>query len=164
MPDPILNTKTPDPEILMKIGTVASEWAWIEMLLAEMLAQFCDANHGAMYVITQNVSNATVTDWLRILTELRVEDGDTADIILDLLKQINDTRADRNVVVHGTWRGHNDPGFAWVQTVKWDRREVARDALWSVEDLNDLIDRITAIQLMLGNIGIQMGFLKTQAS
>jgi hypothetical protein len=70
MPDPIFRVKEPDPEIYQRVGKVAAEWAWVEMLLGEMLAHFCHADHGSMYVITQNVAIATVTGWLRTLVDM----------------------------------------------------------------------------------------------
>jgi hypothetical protein len=160
MPDPILDVKEPGPEIYQRIGQVAADWAYVEMLLGEMLAHFCHADHGSMYVITQNVAIATVTGWLRTLVEIKVKDATAAKVISDLLTDVDDTRTERNVVVHGVWKAADEPGFAWVQTFKWDRQEVARNELWSTGDLDALIQHIAVIQLMLANLGDRMGFLK----
>lgn len=160
MPNPILAAADPDLQIYTRIGKIAAEWSWVEMLLAEMMGHFCSANPGAMYVVTQNVSNATLTGWLRTLIDIRVKDADTAKVISDLLTQVDETRAERNRIVHGTWRAADDPSTAWVQTFRWDRQEVARDELWSIHDLDDLVDTIQGLQLMLGNLGLKLGFLR----
>jgi hypothetical protein len=159
MTDPIFGVTDPDPEIYARIGKVATNWSRVETLMGEMLAHFCSADHGSMYVITQNVSNSTVVGWLRTLTEVRVKERDVSDVILNLLTEIDDTRAERNVVVHGIWRGHDAPGFAHVRTVRWERRDVAREELWSSNDLDDLISQIERLQLKLGNLGVTLGFL-----
>jgi hypothetical protein len=164
MPNPILGATAPDTEIYTRIGKVAAEWAWIEILLAEMLAHSCHADPGAMYVITQNVSAATITDWLRTLTQIQIKDAPSATVILNLLNEIDDARGERNTIVHGTWFAADEPGFAWLQTFKWERQEVARSELWSTGDLDAVIDNLTTIQLMLSNLGITMGFLKLQPS
>ncbi len=163
MPNKILDAKEPSPEIHQRIGKVASEWAWVEHLLAEMLAHFCRADHGAMYVITQNVSAATVTGWLRTLTEIQVKDVASAKVILDLLSEVDDARAERNTIIHGTWTSSDDPSAAFVRTFKWERQEVSRSELWSIDDLDDLLNRLTNIQLMLGNLGLSMGFLNPRS-
>lgn len=159
MPDSILGVTPPESTIYERIGKIASEWAWVEMLLGEALAHFCHADPGSMYVITHNVSVATQTDWLRTLTEIQVKDATTKKVILDLLGEVDDARTERNTIVHGTWRAHHEPGFAWVQTFKWDRAEVVRDELWSLGDLDAAAQNIASLQLMLANLGVKMGFL-----
>lgn len=159
MTAPLLGVINPGPEIYQRIGTVAAEWAWLEMLLAEMLAHFCHAQPGAMYVITQNVSAASIIGWLRTLTHIQVKDANTLAVVLDLLNEVDDVRNDRNTIVHGTWRAADDPGFAWCQTFSWERKEVARSELWSVADLDDVINDLCRAQLMLANLGVRMGFL-----
>jgi hypothetical protein len=165
MPDAILGERAPSAEVYRRIGQVAAEWGWVEQLLADMLAHFCHAEPGAIYVLTQNVSNSTVGSWLRTLIDIKIKDAHFAKIIADLLTEVDDARTERNVIVHGLWRGHEEgDGFAWVQTLRWDRAEVARDELWSLADLDESIDNIQKIQLMLSNLGVRMGFLKLQPS
>ena len=159
MPIPILGATAPESAILQRIGKIASEWAWVEMLLGEMLAHFCRADPGSMYVITHNVSVATQTDWLRTLAEIHVKDVATKKVILDLLKEVNDTRAERNTIVHGVWRAHTELGFGFVQTFRWERQEVVRDELWSAADLDATAEHIASLQTMLTNLGIRMNFL-----
>lgn len=158
MTNPICGTRDPDPGIYQRIGQVTSEWAWIKLILGETLAHFCHADPGAMYVITQNASSASITDWLRTLTQIQVKDAPSAEVILSLLKQIDDVRAERNIVVHGTWRAGDDPTTAWVQTLRWERREVVRDELWSIGDLDDLIGEMSDLQARLAELGVSMGF------
>lgn len=159
MASPILGVVDPDPEIYQRIGKVSAEWGWIEMLLSEMLAHFCSAQPGAMYVITQNVSSASIIGWLRTLTHIQVKNADTLVVILDLLNEVDEVRADRNTIVHGTWRAADDPGFAWCQTFNWERKKVARSELWSLADLDAVISDLQRAQIMLANLGVKMGFL-----
>lgn len=160
MPDPIFAVTPPDKEIYERIGMVASEWSWVESLLGEFLSNLCRADPGAMYVITQSVSTATITDWLKTLIQIKFEDDNSRKVVLDLLNEIDTTRGERNTVVHGLWRGHGTPGFAWVRTARWDRSEVVKEELWSNADLDDLVVDIQQKALDLGKIGVQLGFCK----
>lgn len=159
MPTPILGTADPDPTIFQRVGKIASEWAWVEMILSEMLAHFCQADHGSMYVITKNVSASTITDWIRTLTKIKVQPDTSQKIILDLLTEVDLARSERNTVVHGVWRAHDTPGFGLVQTFNWDRQEVMRDELWSTSDLDAVIEDLHDIQKRLSGLGLTMGFL-----
>ncbi|MEX2450433.1 MAG: hypothetical protein WD407_06215 [Rhodospirillales bacterium] len=141
MTNPILSTKDPDPQIYQRIGKIAAEWSWVEMLLSEMLAHFCRAGP-VMYVVTQRIATTTITGSLRTLADIQVKDSDAVKAILDLLAEVDIARAERNVIVHGAWRAAAEPGFAWVQTFKWSRQEVVRDELWSTSDLDAVADYI----------------------
>jgi hypothetical protein len=160
MPDPILGEKAPDASILQRIGNVATEWSWIESMLAEMLAFYCRADPGSLYVITQKTASSSQIEWLRVLTQIKVKEPDTAKVILDLLTEIDDARCERNTIVHGIWRGHDTPGFGWVRTINWERCEVVKTELWSSADLDSAAENIVHLQLKLANLGRIMGFLK----
>lgn len=162
MPHAILSHSEPEHDILKLIGTVATEWSWIEMLQNEMLSFFCSSDPGAMYVITQNVSAATVTGWLRTLAQIKIKDEGTLKVLNELLSQVDAVRAERNTVIHGHWTPHTEPGFAFVQTFKWERTEVAKTEMWSSADLFDLVSEIHTLQLQLANLGILWGYLKTE--
>lgn len=60
MPHSLLGSKQLSPEFYQRIGRVATEWGYVEMMLHEMLAFFCKAEPGSMYVITQSVATASV--------------------------------------------------------------------------------------------------------
>ena len=165
MPSPILDAKRPSEQILALIGRVASEWAWVEHLLAEMLSHFCTADPGSLYVITQTTSAASIVGWLRTLCRIRVKNPDTVNTLVNLLNEVDDARADRNTVVHGTWFAfEDDAGYGYVNTMKWDRAEVSKTELWSADDLMDVIHEIENLQLKLGNLGLSIGFLRTTNS
>lgn len=160
MPAPIIGAQSVDNEVYIRIGRVAAEWSYVEMLLSEMLAHFCHADPGSMYVITQDVSIASVTSWLRTLTEIQVKEPGSRKVLIDLLNEIDDVRARRNIVVHGAWSGHDTPGFAFVSTIRWSRSEVARSEMWSTDDFGDLLVDMADLQTRLAALGIGMGFLR----
>jgi len=164
MPHTIMGTPEPASDIYARIGQVAAEWSWLEKLLAEMLSYFCHADPGAMYVISQSASSANVLKWLRQLVELQVHEPATVKILINLLDEIDAIREERNTVAHGLWRAHEEPGFAWVHTLRWGRSEVARDEHWSLADLDALIEDIRRMQLAVGNLGLKLGFLKPDSS
>lgn len=161
MPDESFAITPPDPSILERIGRVAYEWSWVEGLLGEFLSYLCKADPGAMYVITRNVATATVADWVKTLLQINFRQGNSVKEILEMLSDIDSIRGQRNTVIHGTWRGHDTAGFAWVRTVKWDRSEVCKEELWSTGDLDELVIEIQQITAILGKLGVKLGFLKT---
>lgn len=162
MPNPILGAATVSDDFYQRIGRIAVEWSWVEHLCSDLLAHFCSADPGAMYVITQNVSNSTVTDWLRTIGHIKLSQPDASEALKELLLEVDAARTERNTIVHGTWLGHTEDGFAIVNTFKWERAEVSKDELYSIADLDDLIDQMEGLQLALANFGIQMGFFKGQ--
>ncbi len=115
-----------------------------------------------MYVMTQNVSNSTVTDWRRTIGQIKLSQPDAFEVLKDLLLEVDAARTERKTVVHGTWLGHTEDGFAIVNTFKWERAEVSKDELYSIADLDDLIKQMEDLQLRLADFGIQMGFFKAQ--
>jgi len=96
-----------------------------------------------MFIITQNVSASTVSDWIRILTPLHVSDPNTQASLLTLLATVNEIRAERNALVHGLWREGPEPNTAIIQTIRLDRAEIIKDEFATAADLNDLIQRST---------------------
>lgn len=161
MPNPILDAKPVSTEILALIGSISTEWAWVEMLLADMLAHFCSADHGSMYVITQSVSAASLTNWLRNLCHIRVHDAEKVRTLLKLLDDVDDVRTQRNTIIHGTWTGHEGQvGHAYVTSMKWERSEVAKTELWSSSDLIDVLYDLQIIQLQLANLGVALGYFQ----
>jgi hypothetical protein len=146
MPHPIIADTLPDPEILARIGEVAVEWSYLESVTNDFLAFLCEADLGAFYVVTQNTSNSSITNWIKTLVEVRVQDPDPQKIILDTIIDIDETRMDRNTVVHGLWNTGTQPGFAHCQTLRWARAEVAKDEMWSLADFDELIDHIRQLQ------------------
>jgi hypothetical protein len=160
MPDPVIDAAPPDDQILIRIGTVATEWSWVESLTAEFLAHLLQADPGAMYVITQSAANSAITNWVKTLIEIRFKDHDATGILLNLFKEIEDARLERNTIIHGLWHADPQPGFAHVGTFRWTREEVARDEMWSTHDLDDFIEHVRLLQRQLGNLGLRLGFLK----
>lgn len=139
IPDPILGASDCDPGIYERIGRIATEWSWVELLLSDMLSYFCRAESGSMYVITQSVSISSIIGWLQTLVEIKVQDLQTRDTLLDLLREIDSLRTERNTAVHGIWLGGGAPVFAMVQTMRWGRAEVVKSQMNSISDLDDVI-------------------------
>ena len=158
MPHPIIDGDLPDNEILARIGTVTAEWQWLESLMAEFLSKICQADPGSMYVITQKAGAANLVSWIKTLVEVRFDPPDFRKVILDLFEEIDTARLERNTVVHGLWYKGHEPGFGLTQTVSWTRAEVAKDEVWTLGDLDELIDEIKTLQGGLGNLMLRLGF------
>ncbi len=95
-----------------------------------------------MLVITQSVSGATITDWLRTIIPFRFENDAAQRDLRELLSEIDKLRYERNRLIHGQWAIGPEPKTAIVQTVNLARNEIVLSNLVTASDLDDLRDRI----------------------
>ncbi len=130
-------------DILARIGLIVTRCAWIDEILGHVLTKLIGADRAPMYVIMQNVSASTVSDWLRTLGPLHLKNPTLEEELRDLLAATDDIRRERNVLAHGLWREGPEPNTAIVQTIRLDRAEIIRDELHTTADLDDLIERCT---------------------
>lgn len=147
-----------DPPLLQALGKIVYHWAYVEMLEGAFLAHLLNADQGLTHVVTQNVSGATLTDWLRTLVQIRFKDDETRARISDLLSRIDTARGERNAFVHGLWTQGDDRSLAEVTTIKWDRAEVMRHEVVSANDLDGFVEEIGEIYTELLRIGDVLGF------
>jgi hypothetical protein len=52
-----------EPALMAGLGKVISRWAYIDYLLGEFVAFLVEGKPALMYVITNNVSGSTLSDW-----------------------------------------------------------------------------------------------------
>ncbi len=148
-----------EADLMAGLGTVVSQWAYIDYLMGEFVAFLVEGNPASMYVITNNVSASTISDWCRTLLPVRYEDDESLDEIRSLLSDIDRLRAERNALAHGLWSPHV-PGAAKVQTVRWDRSEVIKVDLVTASDLKELAHDIDEAGNALAALGRHLGFPK----
>jgi hypothetical protein len=130
-------------DVLARIGLIVTRCAWIDEILGHILTHLIGADRAPMYIITQNVSASTVSDWLRTLGPLHLKDPPQEEGLRNLLAAADDIRRERNILAHGLWREGPEPNTAIVQTIRLDRAEIIREELCTVADLDDLIERCT---------------------
>ena len=135
-----------EPEFHERLGHIVTSWAVIESLQAEFLAHLLQADPGSMYIMTQNVSARTVTGWIRTMTPIHLSDQESQQRIADLLTKIDEVRADRNALVHGLWSTESTAGTVLVQTVRWERAEIVKGEIWTLADLDELIDSLLPLR------------------
>lgn len=154
------NDVLPDlsPRIYEQIGRVMARWAEIDMLLGQFFAWVLHADSGMALIVTQGVSSGTITDWLRTLIPLRFTHDETRNRILALLNRIDDLRADRNAYAHGVWRHGPEEDTAILDTVRWERSEIIRGELVTVQDATELVGHIFDTRQELLFLGDQLGF------
>jgi len=148
----------PAPEFQQRLGLIIMRWASVEALEAEFLAFLTNATPGFLYVITQNISGATITDWLRTLVSLRFHERESLEKLGQLFTMINSARAERNALAHGLWTKGVTPETAIVHTVKLERLEIVKQEVVTLADLNDLASHITEIINELAAVGRYLGF------
>jgi len=115
------------------------------MQCGELFERMLQASQGTLHVLIPSVSNASVTNWIRILAADRFANDAFRDHVLEILKRTDDLRAERNSLVHGIWTPGPVAGSALVQTVRFDRTDVIQDSLVTVADLNDLLSHLADV-------------------
>ena len=152
-----------EPALLEGLGRIVVHWAGVDALVNEFWTHLMMASRGSAYVVTANVSSATVTDWVRTLMHMRFTNENTLANLTLLLNRVDELRAERNALVHGLWTTHmTDPSTAVVQTVRWTRAEVIKHEVVTVADLNELSNDIMEMLNELSAIGLQLGFIRSK--
>lgn len=149
-----------DPLLLERLGRICVRWAVVEELSNSFLAFAVSADRAFLRVVTQNVSNSSVVDWLRVLSENRFTDERSRNELAELFRRIDETRRDRNDLVHGIWHAGSEPNIALVHTLRMDRTVPIQDKLVTLTDLDDLIDEIEALLSALTRLGNHLGFTR----
>jgi hypothetical protein len=151
-------TRQIEPEILRRFGLFIVHFALIEKLLADLFVRLTEGEPGSMIVVTANVSQTSLSDWIRTLLDLRPSPQDWANEIRDTLTELDTLRGERNALVHGLWSTVGPAHSVIVQTVKLDRREVIKERVLTTADINDLIqdglDVMNRLRAILRSLGV----------
>lgn len=153
MPSDDQETRQIEAELLERLGRVVIGWARVERLVADLFSATLiksDAGQpvdpGSLIIVTQNVSLATLTAWIRTMIEVRQTPDETALEIREMLNEVDELRAERNALVHGLWGTDKSlPGTVMVQTTRLERREMIRDELVTAKDLDHLDNGILRV-------------------
>jgi hypothetical protein len=144
MPFPEVTHFVLPTDIRLALGDIVVVWARIEALIAELLSVLLKADHGAMYVLNQDIASGTQMKWIKTLSATQFNANTLANLQI-LFDRIDAARGERNAYIHGVWADGVEPGTARVQTVKLDRAEIVREELVTAPDLNDLIGEIESV-------------------
>jgi hypothetical protein len=129
-----------DPALLLRLGRFVVYWAVLEDLVGDLFAATVSADPGNLRVVTQNVSSATLTEWIKTTIRFRPTPEPSLADVEQLTNEIDDLRAERNALVHGLWgtaEGH--PSVALIQTIRIGRRTPGRDWAVTAADLDACI-------------------------
>jgi hypothetical protein len=94
------------------------------------------------------------------LCDIKLTHEESRKKVADLFTRIDETRAERNAVVHGLWSPGSEPMTGQVQTVNVARKEMIITLLMTCADLQDLAERIGEIMSELILIGTNLGWHK----
>jgi hypothetical protein len=149
-----------EPVLLEYLGRICTAWSTAEGHLGALLTCLLNASPLRMHVITQPMSDATLVQRVRTLCEVDIEDEKILSAVLDLLKRVDEIRSERNALVHGLWRPGPEPQTAIVNSLRLDRREIMKDELFTLPDLEEVLDRIVEINGKLNSLGRQLGYYR----
>lgn len=149
-----------EAELLQKLGKLITSWAVVDQYIAHLFIGMVEGEPGSMYVVTENVSYNTISDWIGTLLDARsIEPAEYANKIREALQEASELRGQRNALVHGLWStGHSEPGSVMVQTIRLERAEVVKGELVTGADLDELIDLISIVARDLKIIITEMDF------
>lgn len=134
-----------DPEIFQWVGMIVQLWTRVEDRHSDLFRIMMGTRGAVHYVVTQNVSNSTLVDWLRVLTSIpRVVQDQHQARLLEVLTLSDQLRAERNSLVHGLL--YIDNGATCLQTLNWARQSALQTtAAITVGDLKHFGDEIMAL-------------------
>jgi hypothetical protein len=146
-------------ELANRLGQIVVRWSSLEYFISLLLATLLKADHGAMFVVTNSVSIASQTKWIRALLSGHPQEADQTATVMKLLDRADELRGERNELIHGIWDDTNcEAGTATIQTVNLERVEIIRSRLVTVGDLNELLSEINEWITDYVKLGCQLGF------
>lgn len=150
--------RNPNARMYEYLGRICASWSIVETHLGALLAFMMESNPSYMFVITESVAGATITNWVRILCETQITDHSIKTKMQSLLKEVTDIRSERNSLVHGLWEAGPETDTALVQTVRMDRNEILKEVLFTPADFDEILDRIHRVGVTFDRIGRQLGY------
>jgi hypothetical protein len=144
--------------LIERLGAIAYRWAYVDFMQGELFSFVLQADPGRMHIITKNVSSSSVTEWLRVLSPFQFTHPETQAGLTDLFSRIDRARTERNVYIHGLWSAGPEPETADVMTLRWERAEIMKRELVTLDDLDSLLHDIGEIHDELVWLGNQLGF------
>jgi hypothetical protein len=134
---------TVDPELTQRLGQIVIHWAILESWISALLATVVQADPGSMLLITNNMSTATQTRWIRGLLARRQSDPLKDERLTALLNRSEELRGRRNELVHGLWDTTGcEPQTAKVQTINLERSQPIRLRTIGTKELDELMAQI----------------------
>ena len=146
-----------EPELLQQLGLVIVRWSLIEAWVNDLFVAMTEADAASMIVVTTNVSQSSITGWIRTLLDVRQTPPDLAEEIRDVLNEVDEIRNERNAFVHGLWFTTGPSNSAIVQSTRLERREMVQDVVVTEADLRDMVSRIVHLSGRLREILITQG-------
>jgi hypothetical protein len=138
-------TREVEPAILQRLGLVVIRWSLIESQAAELLFLLVKIDPAYGYVITSNVSQKSVTEWIRTLIQMLPISEELETMIEEAMVEMNEMRGERNTYIHGLWGTEGPDNSAIVQTVKPERTAIVENIVVTAADLDDFIDRTLSL-------------------
>lgn len=97
-------------------------------------------------MLAQSVSAATVTNWVRKLTQVGDNPEESVTELEALLLEVDALRTERNSLVHGIWAtGSSDEGTVVIQTVRLKAVQPIQQRLVTLADLDEIIEDISRL-------------------
>src|SRR3970040_543158 len=88
-----------EPEFYELLGRIATNWAIVEAMIDGFLAHVIVADPGRTFIVSQNVSSATVIGWIKTLVNATEQNSPIFNDVNDLLDRIDGVRAESNVLI-----------------------------------------------------------------
>ena len=146
-----------DPEMLQLLGAIVVKWSYVELFVSDLFVYLSRGAPHAMVIVTSNVSQSSLSSWIRTLLDLLECPMSWEKDIREALAEIDEMRPERNALIHGNWIVGDELGVATVHTIRLERKEVIKTELVTVSDLEAFLDRIHDLTLLLRSTLISCG-------
>ena len=110
-PKPLAKDKRPDQKIAPginraareNIGNIVAAWSSLEAAMQAAIWAFLKLNEDDGRLVTARMDARPKIDWLRVLGERYLLDGEYAAKFFEALSRISELQDDRNFIAHGVW-------------------------------------------------------------
>lgn len=138
------------PEHLQCMGRVASEAAFLDMMIEKAIWRLLDLQEPIGRCVTTHLPSKTRLAILRTLANEFLTNKDGVDDLDELIIEINDVQMRRNRIVHDLWTESGKPGHAWRAHHIAKKTLKLETELHSPEDINRLADKTKLTALKVG--------------
>lgn len=138
---PIKSTSVPlTPGQQMAVGRVAAEWNMAEYLLAHLLWALIPVDQETGGLLTTHLQNEARRNIVDLLAGRLPEDRKAA--VLEITKEFDELRIQRNVIVHSNWAGSaEDLAHGFKPTARGSFK--INSSYWSEGDMVAVADEIS---------------------
>ncbi|NKX64201.1 hypothetical protein HEP89_08805 [Labrenzia sp. 5N] len=142
-----------NPRLVHSVGMIAIQWARIEFTFQKILIAIIDADGAAGLMLTSNLGNRTISDFVKTYaSEIKSSEAteDYGSELTLLANEFDRLLGIRNRIVHNTWPQNLSDEQAVALVVRFKGKSRVHEEVWDldaiallVQDIVDYLDSLT---------------------